>query len=321
MKILLVAGDNKIQWARLQSTSYRGAAAGLHTSPHILPQYNLLLQWCNCNKAGTILSSLQIENYFIIIIKDRSHKKKTSGASLYCRIHQEYHPFNLDIVEAQVGKVRNCQCQWEQVWYTSYSRNNSAQWDTLLLLKQLFLLKMIHLLPKELLSPQSFFSSSISTGDICVIRSSIEGPRSYISQLWLILNVLFTSPHHLSSLLLSFLFSPLLAPDIIHSGREYDASSANISHLSHNTRLPILSFSANVQHCSQYDTESATPMFIKVTWSHKLVVLLLLLVQILPAWAKYLVVRKKQRQIENKPCLTKYGQAQFLRTNLAERRQ
>ena len=54
MKILLVAGDNKIQWARLQSTSYRGAAAGLHTSPHILPQYNLLLQWCN--KAGTILS-------------------------------------------------------------------------------------------------------------------------------------------------------------------------------------------------------------------------------------------------------------------------
>ena len=115
MKILLVAGDNKIQWARLQSTSYRGAAAGLHTSPHILPQYNLLFHWCNCNKAGTILSWLQIENYFIITIKDRSHKKNNSGAALYCRIHQEYHPFNLDIVEAQVGKVRNCQCQWEQV--------------------------------------------------------------------------------------------------------------------------------------------------------------------------------------------------------------
>ena len=82
MKILLVAGDNKIQWARLQSTSYRGAAAGLHTSPHILPQYNLLLQWCNCNKAGTILSWLQIENHFIIIIKDRSHEKNNSGVLL-----------------------------------------------------------------------------------------------------------------------------------------------------------------------------------------------------------------------------------------------
>ena len=31
--------------------------------------------------------------------------------------------------------------------------------------------------------PPVLFSSSISTGDICVIRSSIEGPRSYISQL------------------------------------------------------------------------------------------------------------------------------------------
>ena len=88
MKILLVAGDNKIQWARLQSTSYRGAAAGLHTSPHILPQYNLLLQGCNCNKAGTILSWLQIENHFIIIllIKSRIGVIKRTTQGLHCTV-------------------------------------------------------------------------------------------------------------------------------------------------------------------------------------------------------------------------------------------